>query len=286
MQIGFATAPEWAGLTDDDRLAVAALESRGASVVPVVWTEPPAADIDILVVRSTWGYQLRVLQFAGWLARLDELGIPVWNPPALLGWNLNKIYLQDLEARGVVVTPTEWVGGKAPHLPGLLEDKGWDAAVVKPVVSASGYRTFRTTRATAHADRDKYHEALSTGAVMVQPFLEEIATEGEWSLIFIGGIFSHAVLKRPAAGGFLVQPEHGGTSTPADPPPRLIDDAALALGSAPGRTLYARVDGVRRGDRLVLLELELLEPDLFFRFAPGSADRFADALLDLSWRAA
>ena len=110
-------------------------------------------------------------------------------------------------------------------------------------------------------------------------FLPEIATEGEWSLIFLGGVFSHAVLKRPAADGFLVQREHGGTSVPADPPPRLVDDAALALGAAPGRTLYARVDGVRRGDRLVLLELELLEPDLFFRFGPAAPERFAEVLL-------
>jgi hypothetical protein len=114
---------------------------------------------------------------------------------------------------------------------------------------------------------------------MVQPFLPEIVTEGEWSLLFIAGIFSHAVLKRPADGNFLVQSEFGGTSVPATPPPRLVDDAALALGSAPGRSLYARVDGVRRGDRLILLELELLEPDLFFRFGPGSAERFAEALL-------
>jgi hypothetical protein len=189
------------------------------------------------------------------------------------------MYLRDLEAAGVAITPTEWVGGKAPHLDNLLEEKGWDAAVVKPVISASSYRTFRTTRATAKSDRDKYHEALSLGTAMVQPFLPEIVTEGEWSLLFIAGIFSHAVLKRPADGNFLVQSEFGGTSVPATPPPRLVDDAALALGSAPGRSLYARVDGVRRGDRLILLELELLEPDLFFRFGPGSAERFAEALL-------
>jgi hypothetical protein len=111
--------------------------------------------------------------------------------------------------------------------------------VVKPVISASGFRTFRTSR-TAAADGDKYHEVLATGTVMVQPFLEEIGAEGEWCLVFIGGVYSHAALKRPALGGF---------------------------------------DGVRRGDRLVLLELELLEPDLFFRVAPDSAERFAEALL-------
>jgi len=279
MRIGFATSAPWAGLTDDDQLAAAALVSRGATVVPVVWDDDAKPEIDLLVVRSTWGYQLRVLQFAHWLHGLDELNIPVWNPPSVLRWNLNKIYLRDLEAAGVAIAPTEWIGGKVPHLANLLEEKGWDAAVVKPVISASGYRTFRTTRATAHADGDKYHETLSLGTAMVQPFLPEIETEGEWSLVFIAGVFSHAVLKRPPAGGFLVQSEFGGSSTPATPPPRLVDDAALALGSAPGRALYARVDGVRRGDRLILLELELLEPDLFFRMAPGSDQRFAEALL-------
>jgi len=279
MLVGFATSDQWSNLTADDRLAAAALEARGVTVVPVVWTDPAPPVLDLLVVRSVWGYQLRVPEFARWLVSLDSLGIPVWNPPELLRWNLNKIYLRDLVAAGVTVTPTEWVGGKAPHLANLLEEKGWDEAIVKPVISASGFRTFRTSRRTAAVDGDSYHEVLATGPAMVQPFLEEIRTEGEWSLVFIGGLYSHAVLKRPAPGGFLVQDEFGGSSTPADPPPRLVDDAALALAAAPGASLYARVDGVRRGDRLVLLELELLEPDLFFRTARDSADRFAEALL-------
>ena len=278
MRIGFATTSEW-GITRDDRLAADVLESRGATVTPVVWTEDTRPDIDVLVVRSTWGYQHRIPEFARWLVDLDHLGIPVWNPPHVLRWNLVKNYLRDLEAAGIAVAPTEWIQGKAPALESLLEEKGWDAAVVKPMISASGHRTFRTTRDSASHDGDKYHDALSTGAIMIQPFLPEIATEGEWSLVFIDGHFSHAVLKRPAPDGFLVQPEHGGNSIPASPLPRLIDDAALALGAAPGRTLYARVDGVRRGERLVLLELELLEPDLFFRFDTGAAERFADALL-------
>lgn len=280
MRIGFATSAEWLALTDDDRVAAAALDARGASVVPVIWTDRGPPPVDLLVVRSTWGYQHRIGEFARWLQGLDALGIPVWNPPALLRWNLNKTYLRDLEAAGVAVAPTEWVGGKAPHLAGLLQDRGWESAVVKPVISASGHRTFRTSRATADDDRDKYHEALSTSPVMVQPFLDEIVTEGEWSLVFLGGVYSHAVLKRPAPDGFLVQVEHGGTSARAYPPPRMVDDAAFALGSAPGPALYARVDGVRRGDRLVLLELELLEPDLFFRYSPDSANRFADAILE------
>ena len=278
MRIGFATTEQW-GITQDDRLAAAALESRGAEVVPVNWTEPPPPDLDLLVVRSTWGYQHRVPEFARWLVDLDHVGIPVWNPPPVLRWNLVKSYLRELELAGIATAPTEWVQGKAPALPSVLEEKGWDSAVVKPIISASGHRTFRTTRDSAEHDGDKYHDALSTGAIMIQPFLPEIATEGEWSLIFIGGLFSHAVLKRPGDGGFLVQSEHGGSSAAATPPCRLVDDAALAVGAAPGKTLYARVDGVRRGDRLILLELELLEPDLFFRFSPDAAERLADALL-------
>ena len=278
MRIGFATTAQW-GITSDDRLAAEALESRGASVAPVSWNEPVPAGLDLLVVRSTWGYQHRIPEFARWLLDLDQLGIPVWNPPHVLRWNVVKDYLRDLERAGIAITPTEWIEGKAPSLASVLEEKGWDSAVVKPIISASGHRTFRTTRDSARHDGDKYHDALSTGAIMIQPFLPEVSAEGEWSLIFIGGRFSHAVLKRPGDGGFLVQSEHGGTSVAAIPPPRLVDDAALALGAAPGKTLYARVDGVRRGDRLILLELELLEPDLFFRFGENAAQRFADALL-------
>ena len=117
------------------------------------------------------------------------------------------------------------------------------------------------------------------GDCLVQPFVPEVQDPGEWSLIFLDGVFSHAVVKRPAAGDFRVQEEFGGTRHPADAPPELVAQAERVLALAGERTLYARVDGVVRGGLFQLLELELVEPSLFLDVVPAAAERFADAVV-------
>jgi glutathione synthase/RimK-type ligase-like ATP-grasp enzyme len=113
---------------------------------------------------------------------------------------------------------------------------------------------------------------------MVQPFLTELARNGEWSLMFIGGEYSHAVVKRPRAGDFRVQHEHGGTAEARTPPPHVVGTAAGILGRVNGPLLYARIDGVEIDGRFVLVELELLEPSLFLGADPNAAERFAEAI--------
>jgi len=114
--------------------------------------------------------------------------------------------------------------------------------------------------------------------VMVQPFIAEVCDPGEWSIIFFGGRFSHAIRKRPAAGDYRVQWEFGGTAAPMAPPPRLVADAEAVMAAVPGRPLYARVDGVERDDRLMLMELELIEPHLFLGWDADATGRLAGAL--------
>jgi glutathione synthase/RimK-type ligase-like ATP-grasp enzyme len=280
-RIGFATSERWANLTTDDRLAVQALEARDAQVIPVVWDRAGVPDVDVLVIRSIWDYHQRPRELLDWLATLVQAGLPVWNPTPVLCWNLNKRYLRQLERAGISVVETAWIETDPPSLAQLLEQHRWDDVVVKPAVSASAWRTFRSHRGRAVQDEPAYREALEGGLVMVQPFAPQIVDEGEWSLVYLGGRFSHALLKRPRPGGFLVQAENGGTAEPATPTAGMRRDAERALGAAPGPVLYARVDGIRDGDRLVLMELELLEPALFFELGPDSAPRFANALLGL-----
>src|SRR4029077_9194837 len=142
----------------------------------------------------------------------------------------------------------------------------------------SAFGTWRTTVETAARDQGRLDELLSAGDVMVQPLLSEVGDAGEWSLVFFGRRFSHAVLKRPAAGDYRVQWEFGGSAVSASPPAPLIADAERVIAAAPGVPLYARVDGVEREGRLVLMELELIEPHLFLSWGDGAAARLAGAL--------
>jgi len=205
----------------------------------------------------------------------------VWNPPAVLRWNSHKGYLRDLAARGVPIVPTRWLERGTPvGLARLLRDAAWSDAVVKPAVSASAHGTWRTSFETASADQRQLDELLRAGDVMVQPFMSEVRDAGEWSFLFLGGRFSHAVLKRPGAGAgdYRVQWEFGGTADAMVPPGNLVADAEAVMTAVPGNPLYARVDGVERDGRLVLMELELIEPHLFLGWDAGAPGRLAAAL--------
>lgn len=267
-------------LNDDDRPLLSELWSLGIEAEPAVWDDP-AVDwqrYDAAVIRSAWDYHLTPAAFLAWLARLEALGLPVWNPPAVVRANLDKAYLKELAAAGVTVAPTAWVEkGSRADLDELLAARGWDDAVVKPSVSASAYRTSRVRRGR-EGGQASLDDVLAHSDAMIQPFLPEIESEGEWSFIFLGGEFSHAVLKSPRAGDFRVQQEHGGRAERREPPPGLLIQARDAAVAGPRPWLYARVDGVRRGGELLVIELELIEPLLFLSYAPGAAKRFAAAI--------
>jgi glutathione synthase/RimK-type ligase-like ATP-grasp enzyme len=277
-RIAFATYADAPGLVEDDRVAVAALAAEGAGVHAAVWDDPAVrwSDFDAVVVRSCWDYHLKTGAFRAWIDRVEASGARLWNPPGVVRWNLEKTYLADLERRGVAVVPTVWIErGAEADLAAILAREGWREAVVKPTVSLSAYETWRTSG----EGQARLAGMLERGGAMVQPFVDEIATEGEWSLVFFGGAYSHAVVKRPAEGDFRSQSEYGATKTVATPPAHLVDDARRALAAVDGELLYARVDGVERGGRLVLMELELIDPELYFLKVPAAAPRFAAALI-------
>lgn len=266
----------------EDRLLARALEERGQPVLHLAWDqeEHPWEDLDGLVIRSTWDYAPRHEEFRTWLESLEGLGVPVWNPPSLLRWNLDKRYLEDLEEAGVTIAPTGWIErGGLVHLHHILELEGWDEAVVKPVISAGAADTWAVDRVQAVARDQDFRKLVQGRDMMVQQLLPEIRREGELSFCFLGGEFSHAVRKTPASGDFRIQEEHGGSTRPFEPEAKWVEQAREILGHIPGEWLYARVDGVRQGDRLVLMELELLEPSMYLEHHPEAPARFAEALL-------
>lgn len=277
--IAFLTS-EGVGLAEDDQRLVAPLRQRGFEVIPLVWDgEAPTTEPAAIVVRSCWDYHRKPAAFLGWLDTVERGRTPVWNRPAVLRWNLDKRYLRELTARGVTVPRTVFVPqGPAPELARVLEEQGMAEVVIKPAVSLSAYRTWRSDPDQAPAHQDEFAASLAEGTVLVQAFVPEVLTEGELSLVFIERRYSHAVRKRPRSGDFRVQVDHGGTREAAAPPAWVIERAARCLGTIPVPLLYARVDGVVVGEEFVVMEMELLDPVLFLEFAAGAADGIADAI--------
>lgn len=281
--VGFVTSAAFPRLTPDDRLAAAALEAAGLLAQPVRWDD---ADADwgafaTLVIRSTWDYHLRPDEFRAWLDSLEAVGTPIWNPVGVLRWNMDKRYLQDLEADGVALTPSVWLPrGAKVDLADLLERKGWSQAVVKPTISASAHQTQLINGSDAGGKQPDFSRMLASGSLLVQPFMPEVRSKGEWSLLFFDKQFSHAVLKHAAEDDFRVQLQFGGRQQAATPPDALLAQAAAILDLVDGPLLHARVDGVERDGHFILMELELIEPVLFFEYAQGAPERFAQTVLD------
>lgn len=252
------------------------LVSAGATVDPLPWTDAHSlTGYDLILPLVAWGYHER---YEEWLALLDGLQrqqSPVANPVKLLRWNSDKSYLAELAAKGVATVPSIAV----PHLDerSLLEAREQLAStevVVKPQVSASAYGTHRLRAG------DGLPEQVRGWRMLVQPWLTDIVETGEYSLIFFGGAFSHAVAKVPRQGEFRVQPEYGGIISRCDPPAGSLALAQAALDAAPAETVYARVDMVIGNDGgLQIIELELIEPALFLAQAPDAVPRFVAAVL-------
>jgi glutathione synthase/RimK-type ligase-like ATP-grasp enzyme len=283
-RIAFITSAAWADLSPDDRLAAAELTRRGIEVQPAVWDDPKIdwSTFDQAVLRSCWDYHRRLPEFLGWLDRIERAGVPLWNPPSLVRFNADKAYLEALAVAGVPVVPTlRLERGASADLAAILDERGWTEAVVKPAVSASAFRTRRARREEAGAVQTELTEMLAGSAVLIQPFLPEVQTRGEWSFLFFAGEYSHAVLKRPGEGDFRVQQELGGSAVAKRPDPGLLAQARAVAERIPGPWLYARVDGIELEGGFTLMELELIEPSLFLASDPEAPGRFADAVLGL-----
>jgi len=277
--IGFATCTQYRDLTGDDRILAAALEKRGMKVTPVVWTEtnPESLSCDLLVVRSVWDYHLQPERFMQWIDRVAA-NMPVINSPELIRWNMNKEYLSQIEAARFSVPRTVFLDqGVDVKLSKVMRHGGFRRAVVKPTISASAYETRRIDDPTP-LDDQWLNGLLKNRPMMVQEFIPEIQSDGEWSLVFAGMEFTHAAHKAPKPGDFRVQEEHGGMHKAASPPKSALVMAGEILRRFAPEAVYCRVDIVMRQDQPTLMELELIEPLLHFELAPEAAEVLAEKL--------
>ncbi|MCI4367575.1 MAG: hypothetical protein L3K08_07475 [Thermoplasmata archaeon] len=273
----YAVRPEPA---PDDQLFVDALRRAGASVESRPWSDDrrPWTTARLTVVRSTWDYYRRRSEFLRWARQVAQRSA-IWNPLPTLVWNTDKRYLRAFAARGIEVVPSLEVRptGPVPDWPTLLESLGGTELIVKPRVSADGYRT-RRFRSGEHREGIRHLRAvLSEGPALVQRYLPAVEGSGERSLIYLDGRYSHSVRRTP-----ILQP--GGRGAPEPPmaaPPgaqRLADRVMAMLEGE--RLLYARVDLVPDPEGVWrLLELELTEPTLYLDRDPEAPGRLAKGVL-------
>ncbi|HEX5004926.1 MAG TPA: hypothetical protein VFV65_06405 [Gemmatimonadales bacterium] len=280
-RVALATCAALPELDAEDAPLVPALRDAGIQGVPLVWNDPGVdwSTYDAVVVRTTWDYPNKIGAFLDWIDRVGARR-PLWNPAPLLRRNTDKQYLRELSERGVPIVPTRWLArGSMPDLGGILAEEGWGEAVLKPVVSAGARRT-RMVDADTLADGSAFlAEQLTQRAMMLQPYVVEVSTAGELSLLYFNGRFSHAVRKIPAAGDFRVQTEHGGRVLSVAPSEAELMAGARVLAAMDADTLYARVDLLPTADgELRLLELEVTEPSMFLTWDPAAPRRFAEAI--------
>jgi glutathione synthase/RimK-type ligase-like ATP-grasp enzyme len=278
-RVALITCARFPDLYEDDRLLIAPLADLGVEAVPAVWSDPRVdwRAFDALVIRSPWDYFERSAEFRAWLDARIASGALLCNAADVLVWNYDKAYLQELAA-AVPLVPTICVPqGGSVDVGAEARARGWDEIVVKPTISAGAYRTWRFDVADADAHESDITETLRDRGVLIQPFLPEIL-DGELSLLFFDGVFSHAVRKRPRAGEYRVQFQYGGTTEDAIVDARLIEQARACVLAAPSLPVYARVDGVIRSGRFLLMELEAFEPLMYLAGHPHAPTRFARAI--------
>jgi hypothetical protein len=279
-RIAFATCADYRALSRSDQLAAELLKHHGWDVEPVVWTETPAATLnaDVVVLRSVWDYHLRVEEFLAWIDNLSRSTL-VLNHPDLVHWNADKRYLLDLSRAGFDLPRLiRLEEGEKRNLAELLQEQNFNRAVLKPVVSASGFQTHALTRADCLSFQAEFESLARSRAMLLQEYVPEITTNGEWSLMFFGGGYSHAVRKLPKLGDFRVQAEYGGTHQ-IDPPPKpVLNVAKRVVEQFAANTVYARIDVVERGSSPLIMELELIDPELFLTDFPDAVHRLVASL--------
>ena len=278
-RIALLTLEDRTGYVIDDALAIDELRSRGHEVDEVPWSRPGAdwSAYALVVVRTPWDYTERPDAFLDVLAEIEAGGVPLENRRSVVGWNLHKGYLRELEQQGVPIVPTTW--GRGADSLRAVRARMSGRFVVKPVIGANARDTFVIDASEGDAAMQHVAAVYASREWMAQPFVRSVVEDGEHSLFYFSGVLSHAIVKSPARGDFRVQEEHGGMVRPIEPPAELRAAADRVLRSLPEPLLQARIDLVRLDDGTpALMEAELIEPSLYFRMHLDAPRNFADAV--------
>ncbi|MCB0283983.1 MAG: hypothetical protein H6627_00050 [Calditrichae bacterium] len=263
-----------------DSLLIEPLERKGWQVHEIPWTKKVDwNDYQVVIIRSTWDYQNNAESFLQVLKEIDQSNAQLENSLAIVKWNIDKIYLQDLEQKGIKIVPTVWMNTfDSNRIDAAFSELQTDELIIKPRISANADFTYRLTKDNLGELQSHLEEIFSERSSLLQPFMNSILDEGEFSLFYFGGTYSHSILKKPKNADFRVQEEHGGTLKSVEPEDKLLDAGKKVMDVIKPLPLYVRVDFVRDNTgEYLLMELELIEPSLYFNMDDQSAQRFADA---------
>lgn len=257
------------------------LQSKGLDIHAEIW-DNPAVDwqsYDVALLKTPWDYHRKSTQFTQWLYKLEALNIKLLNDYATVRWNFDKHYLQHIADAGLAIIPSVFINrGWTGQLAAVFTQLGCDKIIIKPCVSGGSNNTFVINSHYTPAQNEEIITMATTIDMVAQPFLEEI-TQGEWSLLFFNGTYSHTILKKPRQGDFRVQQAFGGTIEAVTPSPQLIAQASGYVAQFAPNTLYARVDGVMVNGAFKLMELELIEPFLYLSYHEAAMENYYQAIV-------
>lgn len=283
MNLALLTCEKLPQLTPQDHPLIAALAKHNITAIAVVWDDPSInwSDFDYLVFRNTWDYFEKENEFNHWLDLIERLGIKTLNPIAVIKKNKHKFYLREMEQQGIKILPTVFIDKTSNLNVKELMPTHWEKAVIKPAFSAGSYLTEVFDADDTEKINIQYKDTAAEKELLVQQFMPEIQTVGETSFIFFNKKFSHAVNKKPIPGDFRIQVQFGGIYRLINPDTALLAKAQKIVDSFKAKLLYARVDGIVIDNELHLMEVECIEPDLYFNLSEGSLDRFVNAIVEL-----
>lgn len=273
------------GFYSNDDLLFAPLEAAGWLAEEVSWRKSDVDwdDYDLVIIRTTWDYQQDPEGFMGCLQKIEASRAKLHNSLNIVQWNISKKYLQELQNQGVPIVPTLWFQSfSLSAVEEGFEKFDTPQIVLKPLISANADHTYRLTPEQLKTQADTLSEVFDKREFMLQPFIPAIVEEGEYSLFYFAGNYSHAIVKQPKSGDFRVQEEHGGQLTKVEPTEEMLTTSRHCLAALPEDVFYARIDLVFYKGEFMVMEIELIEPSLYFNMDEDSPQRFVDALVAMA----
>ncbi len=282
MKIAIATYSVEPNLRETDKNLISIFRQNNIIAEPVVWSDKQIqwTDYEYVIIRTTWDYFLNIDEFQIWLDNLSQQNVKIINSYKTIKANLHKFYLKELQNKGVQIIPTIFIDKTEKLNIKTLKDELWDKNIIKPATSAGSYMTKPFSKDEIIQIQQEYSNIACKTDILIQPFMNEIVDFGEISMVFFNKKFSHSIQKTPKKGDFRVQSIYEGIYKPYYPSDELIKTAEFVLSCWDDKLMYARVDGVLSNDKFLLMELELIEPDLYFEFNENAQKKFVESFIE------
>lgn len=268
----------------EDSLVIEGLNKKGLKTGRLAWDDSHFdwSCTKSVLFRTTWDYFERFPEFSIWLENVSKQ-TRLFNSETLIRWNIDKHYLIDLKNNGIPITQSHFIEiGTRESLKSMHTRLGWSETVLKPCVSGAARHTYKLTLDSLDTHEAIYQKLIAKEAMMLQPFQYNIVAKGEISMMVFNGQFTHAILKKVKVGDFRVQDDFGGSVHDYQAATQEIEFAETTVKACPELPIYARVDiFYDNSDQLALSELELIEPELWFRNYPNATNILADAICNL-----